>query len=269
MPVPLLAVAGAGAAGKVIGGIIGGRKKRRAAEKLKRRMEQRRKEIEEAGQKHLENVRGMYSGAFETLANIPELDIDTSQVDNFFSTVKREADRSYGRAAGEEIARDNVRQETADSLARVSNAGGSVADVLGFLGDAEQRERRSMREIDYQAINEREDRITRNMDRLSQAALKKADFYNAKEMAEQQDQVQRGLRMTDFQTSAGMNVANIENQNAMNLIEGGDAIAQASANVDMVKANNVSNTFNAIGDGLMNFASGGLGNGMELSNLAS
>jgi hypothetical protein len=242
-----------GAAVNLLGGLFGGRARRKAAEGLARRSQKNISEIRTAGKKYAGDVKETFKGAFEDLANMPTLDVDTEFADQAYSDSKRSAESQYGRSFGEELAKDTARQTTADFLGRARNTGTSTADLLGFLSQAEQGERQSMAEIDYQAIQQRESRIAGSMARLEQAAANRTDFYEGKQMAEYEDKLARGTRMSNFKIEAGTTLADIRNQNRMAIIDAKNQFAQAKAGVQDVRAGNTQALFQGLGSSAMSF----------------
>jgi len=205
------------------------------------------------GEELYSNASQAYIDAYGDLVQIPELDIDTSMTDSAYSDAKRYADRQFSRAYGQEQAEDAARQSTADSLGRAIRSGGSMADIMGFLGESEARERAAINNINIQAIQEREGRISSGLARLESAASRRADFYQQKEMAEFQDDLSRGLRMSDFRRTTGLSLAEIENQNAMNLISARDSIASSNAAYENMRAGNTESFMSGLGNLAMNY----------------
>lgn len=244
---------GLGAASKLVGGIVAGRKQRKAAESLAERERARREEIRLAGQENLSNVSGAFKSSFDQLTKVDPLDIDTTNIDQEYSDAKRNTERQFGRSFGEEIARDSARQSTADSLGRARGTGSSIADLLGFVGESENRERRTMTDIDLQSINARESRIDSAMNRLQAVGARRSDFFENKEISEYNDKLGRADRFANLSQTAGLTMADIKNQNSLDLIEGSDNIASSDAAVQNIRANNINAGFGAAGDSLISF----------------
>lgn len=242
-----------GGASKLLGGLFGSRKRRKAAERLHRRNQERLEEIRLAGEANFERVEGVYKDAFEELSQLEDLDIDTSYADAQYSDAQRSAQRQFGRASGEEIARDSVRQSTADSIAAARRTGSSTADLLGFLSETEAMERRAMSNIDIAGINARESRIDEAMNRLEGAAARRTDFYQRKEMTEFESDRDRTMRMANFRQSAGLTLSELANQNEMNLIAARDAIAGSRASIYNMQAGNLEGLFGGLGDSALSF----------------
>lgn len=260
MPIGLAAglMLGGGAA-KLLGGLFGARKRNKAAKKLHERNEKRLGEIEQAGLENYSKVEGVFKDTYEDLAGLKDFEIDTTYADAQYSDAQRSAQRQFGRASGEEIARDSTRQSTADSIAAARRTGSSTADLLGFLSESEARERSAMRNIDMSAIEARESRIDSAMGRLEGAAANRADFYQRKDMAEFEADRARALQMADFRQTSGMTLADISNTNQMNLIQARDAIAGSKSAIYNMQASNIDGIVGGIGDAAMGY-------GMMLDN---
>lgn len=256
---------GLGLGSQLLGGILGGRKRRKASEALARRQAMARGELKSAGEANLSSLRDTFRGAFEQISNLPQLEISTNQIDQSFSDAQRNLEFQYGRSLGEEQARDSVRESTADLLGRARNIGGSTLDLLGFAAESTDRERVAFRDIDIASINARESRINQAMNRLQSVGLSRADFIRNKELSEYQDQFNRQQMLANLGIESGTTLSEVEYQNAINLINADNQTAQARANVDLIKAQNIENTLSTLGQGLTS-----IGSGMESnSNYAS
>lgn len=175
--------------------------------------------VEQIGKEAYAGMEEAYKNAYAQLSQLKPLEIDTRYVDSMYSGAQRASERQYGRAAGEEIARDIQRQTTADALGRLQQSGSSVAERLGFLSDIDERERRGMQEISLQGIGAREARITENVNRLERAALGRADFYQKKQMAEFQDERNLAQQRIGLQQQAGLSLAELQRQNGLAILQ--------------------------------------------------
>lgn len=254
MPITLATgLIGGGLGANVLGGIFGAGKRRRAAEALVRREKKRLGELETAGAEYKDQVESTLKGAYADLTKMPELDIDTAAQDAAYANAQRASEYAFGRSAGEEIAKDEARQSTADAIARARQSGSSVADILGFTAQAEGRERAQIRDIDAQSMAMREQRIAQAMDRLESAGAQRAGFYERKQMAEFQADTSRSMALADFKRNAGMTLADINMQNQMSLIDARDRIAAAKAGKLNMQASNTQAIFQGLGQGAMDF----------------
>jgi hypothetical protein len=242
-----------GGVAQALGGIFGASGRNKAASKLVKREKKRVGEIKEMGVNYLSAATDTMKGAYSDLAGLKELDIDTSMQDAAYADARRTSEYSFGRSAGEEFAKDTARQSTADSLARARQSGASVADLLGFAGQAESRERGAMRDIDNQSMMMREERINQAMGRLEQAGARRADFYTRKEMAEFESDQNRTMMMSDFKRTAGMTIADITMQNRSAVIDAKDRVAAAKAEKQSMKAGNTEAIFQGLGSAAMDF----------------
>ena len=254
MAPPALLIAGMGT--QVLGNILGGRKRKKAAQQLADRQRAAAEELRLANEENFSRLRDTFQGAFESISNLPELEISTDQIDQVFSDAQRSAELQFGRSLGEEQARDAVRETTADSLGRARNIGGSTLDLLGFAADTADRERLSMRDIDRSSISAREERISRALERVQSVGLQRADFIRDKELAEYQQRFDVQKMLADLGIQAGTTLSEVQNRNDLSMIEANNMITQSNANVDLVRGQNISNIFDNIGKGMYSFGAG-------------
>lgn len=250
---PITASIIGGGAVKLIGGLFGASKRSQGADMLIKDSKNSIRDIAATGDKYLSSVSDTMKSAYGDLVKLPELDIDTSMQDSAYADAQRAAESSFGRSAGEEIARDVTRQSTADSIARARTSGASVADLLGFTGQAEARERDAMQGIDAQSMVMRENRISDSLNRLAAAGAQRADFYNKKEMSEFQSDLNKSMTIADFRRQAGMTIADIGRQNSLDIISARTNLAQARAAKKGMQAGNTEAILGGLGQSAMDF----------------
>ena len=266
MPASLAAI-GISLGSKLLGGLFGGRKRKRAARRLAEAQRKAREAIAEAGKKRYASLRSSFQGAFAELQSLPELDIDTTFAEQAYADARNNADSQFGRSLGEEMARDSVRETTANAIGRARQVGGSTADLLGSISDITDQERVSMRDIDFASIGAREERIQNAMSRLEGAAARRADFFRSKELAEFQADTARREQFANFKLNQGSTLSDAQYQIDMTNAQAGLDASKAAANVDRVSAQNISNTFGTIGDAFGKLGFGALEGQFDLDDI--
>lgn len=253
MGVPLLAV---GASAQLVGGLIGGAKRKKAARALARRLQLAVAETQKANAERLSGIKDAFKGSFSQLSGMEDLDIDTTFADKAYDDALRSSKAQFGRSAGEEIARDTVRQQSADYIGQARGTTGSAADILGFLADTQQREMSAMQQIDFQSIQQRESRIQKAMDRLQSAGARKQDFYLGKETAEFDASRAKSMALADLAQTSGLTISNAEYENAQALIAAKNAAAQGQAGVSQIGASTWEGVLGGLGSTLTKFSLG-------------
>lgn len=257
MAVQALAI---GLGAQVLGSIFGGGKRKKAAQMLQRRAQAALAETHRATTERLASIKDAFKGTFSQLSQMEDLDIDTTFADQAYSDAQRNAQSQFGRSLGEEMARDTVREQSANYIAESRNAAGSQADILGFLADTSRREQQAMQNIDMQSIQQREQRIQNAMGRLEAASARRQDFYQGKEQAEFNAARQRDMMLAELAQTSGLTIADTAYQNAQAMIGARNQVAQAGAGVKGIQADNISGLLGGVGSTLTQFALGDSGN---------
>ena len=247
-----LGAIGIGVGTQLLGSLFGGISRRNAQRDLARRSEKNLRETKKMWEQNIAETSDVYKEAFADMQNLPELDIDTTFQDQAFSAAKRSAERQFGRGAGEEIAADLIRQSTADAVGRGRQAGGSIADILGFVSDVETRERRQMSQVGSSAIQERNRRLEGAMGRLERAAQQRAGFYQQKEMAEFDQEYKRIARTAQFKQEAGLSLSSLRAQMGQSLINARNQVAQSQAALSASSGAMFESILGGVGSSIMN-----------------
>lgn len=164
------------------------------------------------------------------LGDRPELQIKSTQdtLQPYLSSVQNDLLGSQGRAAGSEVRRDDIRQNSADQIYRASQASRTGSDLMGAIGRIQAGEYANTRQLGGREAQERVNRID-NKTTAFQNAIKANSMYNAAEQTQReqalyQDSLQRYNQSLNFeeqsqlnQIQSGLNFAigNVNQQAAM------------------------------------------------------
>lgn len=201
---------------------------------------------------------------FETL-NVDRSDINemTQGARNFANESKfNAATAGHGRAAGEDIAREEARRTTANSIGQAKQAAGSSADLLGSLALSQMSENSRMRQIDQQSAQQNfsaqqsaQNRYLQAQGQKQSALNQSAQFNFAADSAEVNSQNQKTsgmISLRDQQSEVRLNAgqaAFTTGSSLMDLERGYDQAIGAQRGVSAeLRANNIQNIFGMLGD---------------------
>ena len=227
-PVTIAALIGAGSS--LLGGgmnFFGNKAKAKALEDTQRKAQKAQKEAQDKYNRdygsYQQNIRNL-------LGDRPELQIKSTQdtLQPYLSSVQNDLLASQGRAAGSEVRRDDIRQNSADQIYRASQASRTGSDLMGAIGRIQAGEYANTRQLGGREAQERVNRID-NKTTAFQNAIKANSMYNAAEQTQReqalyQDSLQRYNQSLNFeeqsqlnQIQSGLNFAigNVNQQAAM------------------------------------------------------
>lgn len=208
-PFTLAAIIGAGSmiGGKVIDGIANNKANKQLADTQKQA-----REDQLAAQKKYNSEYGAYQQNIRNLlGNRPELQIKSTQdtLQPYLSSVQNDLLGSQGRAAGSEVRRDDIRQNSADQIYRASQASRTGSDLMGAIGRIQAGEYANTRRLGGREAQERVNRIDGKTTAF-QNAIKANSMYNAdeqtqRELALYQDSLQRYNQSLNFEEQSSLN----------------------------------------------------------------
>ena len=175
-----------------------------------------------------------YGGYQQNIRNLlgdrPELNLTNNQdaLQPYLSSVQNDLMASQGRAAGSEVRRDDIRQNSADQIFRAQQASRTGSDLMGAIGRIQAGEYANTRELGGKLAQERVNRID-NKTTAFQNAIKANSMYNAAEQTQRenalyQDSLQRYNQSLNFEEQSQLNqlqsnlnfaVGNVNQQAAM------------------------------------------------------
>ena len=162
---------------------------------------------------------------------------------------------SQGRAAGSEVRRDDIRQNSADQIYRASQASRTGSDLMGAIGRIQAGEYANARELGGREAQERVRRIDTKTTAF-QNAVKDNSLFNAnervrRESAMYQNDLDRFNQSFGFEQGSQANLLNTNLNFAAGNIAQNAATGQANANM---MANGLGDSLNALGNAGMVYA---------------
>jgi hypothetical protein len=191
------------------------------------------------------------------LGDRPELNLTNNQdaLQPYLSSVQNDLMASQGRAAGSEVRRDDIRQNSADQIYRAQQASRTGSDLMGAIGRIQAGEYANARELGGREAQERVNRID-NKTTAFQNAIKENSMFNINERARReaamyQNDLDRFNQSFGFEQSSQANLLNTNlNFSAGNIAQNA-AIGQANANM---MVNGFGDSLNALGNVGMQYA---------------
>ena len=211
-----------------------------------------------AAQKKYRQDYGAYQKDMRNLlGDRPELKLTNNQdaLQPYLSSVQNDLMASQGRAAGSEVRRDDIRQNSADQIFRAQQASRTGSDLMGAIGRIQAGEYANARELGGREAQERVNRID-NKTTAFQNAVKDNSMFNVNERARReaamyQNDLDRFNQSFGFEQSSRANLLNTNlNFSAGNIAQNA-AMGQANAN-SMV--NGLGDSLSALGNTGMQFA---------------
>jgi len=252
MALPLIA-AGVGLAGSLITGYQNN-KKNKALASTQRQAQADQK----AAQEQYRQDYGAYQKDMRNLlGDRPELKLTNNQdaLQPYLSSVQNDLLASQGRAAGSEVRRDDIRQNSADQIYRAQQASRTGSDLMGAIGRIQAGEYANARELGGREAQERVNRID-NKTTAFQSAIKDNSIFNVNERARReaamyQNDLDRFNQSFGFEQSSQANLLNTNlNFSAGNIAQNA-AIGQANANM---MVNGLGDSLTALGNAGMVYA---------------
>ena len=191
------------------------------------------------------------------LGDRPELKLTNNQdaLQPYLSSVQNDLMASQGRAAGSEVRRDDIRQNSADQIFRAQQASRTGSDLMGAIGRIQAGEYANARELGGREAQERVNRID-NKTTAFQSAIKDNSIFNVNERARReaamyQNDLDRFNQSFGFEQSSQANLLNTNlNFSAGNIAQNA-AIGQANANM---MVNGLGDSLNSLGNAGMVYA---------------
>jgi len=191
------------------------------------------------------------------LGDRPELKLTNNQdaLQPYLSSVQNDLLASQGRAAGSEVRRDDIRQNSADQIYRAQQASRTGSDLMGAIGRIQAGEYANARELGGREAQERVNRID-NKTTAFQSAIKDNSMFNVNERARReaamyQNDLDRFNQSFGFEQSSQANLLNTNlNFSAGNIAQNA-AIGQTNANM---MVNGLGDSLNALGNAGMVYA---------------
>ena len=211
-----------------------------------------------AAQKKYRQDYGAYQKDMRNLlGDRPELKLTNNQdaLQPYLSSVQNDLMASQGRAAGSEVRRDDIRQNSADQIFRAQQASRTGSDLMGAIGRIQAGEYANARELGGREAQERVNRID-NKTTAFQSAIKDNSIFNVNERARResamyQNDLDRFNQSFGFEQSSQANLLNTNlNFSAGNIAQNA-AIGQTNANM---MVNGLGDSLNALGNAGMVYA---------------
>jgi len=252
MALPLIA-AGVGLAGSLITGYQNNQKnKALLATQRKAQQDQL------AAQEQYRKDYGAYQQDMRNLlGDRPELKLTNNQdaLQPYLSSVQNDLLASQGRAAGSEVRRDDIRQNSADQIYRAQQASRTGSDLMGAIGRIQAGEYANARELGGREAQERVNRID-NKTTAFQNAIKANSMFNASEQTRREsamfaNDLDAFNQSFGFEQGSQANLLNTNLNFAAGNIAQNAAIGQANANM---MVNGLGDSLNALGNVGMQYA---------------
>lgn len=227
MPIPIVLpfiAQGAGAAMNII-----------AMQKLKKQAQDAYNDLKGANQ----NALDQFDDLFASINEQDTLSVDRSLMAAYEEAARSEAIAMNGRAFGDEMARDSVRQASANALSTGLNMSGTGADSLAILSDTYQSELNALNQVDMQSAQARYGAIAEAKQRLLNATRENAMFNHRADLMEYNDRLRKQQQLASLK----MDRLGMERDFSMSEISQEGAIAQAKA----AMWNSLGNTASSIG----------------------
>jgi len=246
MALPLIA-AGVGLAGSLITGYQNKKKN----EALLATQRQAQKDQLAAQEQYRQDYGTYQQDMRNLLGDRPELNLTNNQdaLQPYLSSVQNDLMASQGRAAGSEVRRDDIRQNSADQIYRAQQASRTGSDLMGAIGRIQAGEYANARELGGREAQERVNRID-NKTTAFQNAVKENSMFNVNERARReaamyQNDLDRFNQSFGFEQSSQANLLNTNlNFSAGNIAQNA-AIGQTNANM---MVNGLGDSLNALGN---------------------
>jgi len=211
-----------------------------------------------AAQKQYQQDYGSYQQDMRNLlGDRPELKLTNNQdaLQPYLSSVRNDLMASQGRAAGSEVRRDDIRQNSADQIYRASQASRTGSDLMGAIGRIQAGEYANARELGGREAQERVNRIDTKTTAF-QNAVKDNSMFNVnervrREAAMYQNDLDRFNQSFGFEQGSQANLLNTNLNFAAGNIAQNAAIGQANANM---MVNGLGDSLNALGNAGMVYA---------------
>ena len=227
-PITIAAIIGGGS--QLLGGGMNFFSNKAKAKTLSDAQKEAQKAQLAAQEKYNQNYGAYQQNIRNLLGDRPELQIKSTQdaLQPYLSSVQNDLLGSQGRAAGSEVRRDDIRQNTADQVFRAQNASRTGSDLMGAIGRIQAGEYANTRQLGAREARERVNRID-NKTTAFQNAIKANSMYNAAEQTQRenalyQDSLQRYNQALNFEEQSQLNqlqsnlnfsIGNINQQAAM------------------------------------------------------
>jgi len=213
---------------------------------------------QKAAQKKYQQDYGTYQQDMRNLlGDRPELKLTNNQdaLQPYLSSVQNDLMASQGRAAGSEVRRDDIRQNSADQIYRASQASRTGSDLMGAIGRIQSGEYANARELGGREAQERVRRIDTKTTAF-QNAVKDNSLFNAnervrRESAMYQNDLDRFNQSFGFEQGSQANLLNTNLNFAAGNIAQNAATGQANANM---MVNGLGDSLNALGNAGMVYA---------------
>ena len=208
-PITIAALIGAGS--QLIGGGMNFFGNKAKAEALSDTQKEAQKAQKEAQDKYNRDYGSYQQNIRNLLGDRPELQIKSTQdtLQPYLRSVQNDLLASQGRAAGSEVRRDDIRQNSADQIYRASQASRTGSDLMGAIGRIQAGEYANTRQLGGREAQERVNRID-NKTTAFQNAIKANSMYNATEQTQReqalyQDSLQRYNQSLNFEEQSQLN----------------------------------------------------------------
>ena len=208
-PITIAALIGAGS--QLIGGGMNFFGNKAKAEALSDTQKEAQKAQKEAQDKYNRDYGSYQQNIRNLLGDRPELQIKSTQdtLQPYLRSVQNDLLASQGRAAGSEVRRDDIRQNSADQIYRASQASRTGSDLMGAIGRIQAGEYANTRRLGGREAQERVNRID-NKTTAFQNAIKANSMYNATEQTQReqalyQDSLQRYNQSLNFEEQSQLN----------------------------------------------------------------
>ena len=208
-PITIAALIGAGS--QLIGGGMNFFGNKAKAEALSDTQKEAQKAQKEAQDKYNRDYGSYQQNIRNLLGDRPELQIKSTQdtLQPYLRSVQNDLLASQGRAAGSEVRRDDIRQNSADQIYRASQASRTGSDLMGAIGRIQAGEYANTRQLGGREAQERVNRID-NKTTAFQNAIKANSMYNAAEQTQReralyQDSLQRYNQSLNFEEQSQLN----------------------------------------------------------------
>jgi hypothetical protein len=208
-PITIAALIGAGS--QLIGGGMNFFGNKAKAEALSDTQKEAQKAQKEAQDKYNRDYGSYQQNIRNLLGDRPELQIKSTQdtLQPYLRSVQNDLLASQGRAAGSEVRRDDIRQNSADQIYRASQASRTGSDLMGAIGRIQAGEYANTRRLGGREAQERVNRID-NKTTAFQNAIKANSMYNAAEQTQReqalyQDSLQRYNQSLNFEEQSQLN----------------------------------------------------------------
>ena len=252
-------VMGAGAALSIGGSLIKNKQNKDKNRRLQITQQNAQKAQLAAQEKYNKDFGAYQNNMRSLLDNTPELTSNKDAMLPYLNQVRGDLMASQGRAAGSEVRRDDIRQNSADQIYRASRASRTGSDLMGAIGRIQAGESALTRELGGREAQERVSRIDDKTTALQNAVKSNSIFnVNDKNRIEAANRAQYGA-MYDFERNSQFNLL-------------GTNLNFASGNIDQqvaIGTQQANGMVNGLGDALTGLGSVGLQYGMQNQQIKS